>query len=60
MTYDFETSQNLYIFLADRDLVTYAITKAASCGPLTTKISISTGFNWTEDNYTKLAEITKR
>jgi hypothetical protein len=57
MTYDFETGQNLYILQAERDLETYAITNAASCGPLATNIPISTRFNLMEDSYTKLAEI---
>lgn len=56
-TYNFETSENLYILLADRDLEAYTLTDIQSCGPLAAHIPISTGFNSMEDSYTKIAEI---
>jgi hypothetical protein len=59
-TYDFETSQNLYILLADRDMETYTLTDATSCGPLAANIPISTGFNGTEDSYTNSRKYRKK
>jgi hypothetical protein len=56
-TYDFETSENLYMLLADRDLERYELVNVGSCGPLAQQIPMSTGFNRVQDSYTKIVQI---
>jgi hypothetical protein len=60
ITYDFETGQNLYILLADRDMETYILIDNTSCWPLATHTQDRTGFHATENSYTKLAEIPEK
>jgi len=56
-TYNFETSENLYILLADRDLERYNLVNIGSCGPLAQHVPLSTGFHNVQNSYTKLAQI---
>jgi hypothetical protein len=60
ITYDFETTENLYALEADRDVESYPIVNAASCGPTAIHIPKSYGFDTTEGTYTKVAEIPQK
>jgi len=45
VTYDFESGECLYIYLADRDLETYKITSIHDCGPTSQRTPTSTGWD---------------
>jgi hypothetical protein len=60
ITYDFETSEHLYVLEADRDIESYPIVNMASCGPTSIQIPNSYGFDASEDSYTKVAEIPQK
>jgi len=60
VTYDFETSEHLYVLEADRDLESYPISNVASCGPTAIQIPKSYGFKHGAESYTKIAQIPQK
>jgi hypothetical protein len=59
-TYEFETSQNLFVVLADRTSETFTITAIGDTGPNTLRTNLSETFNNIEDDMTKIAEIPQK
>jgi hypothetical protein len=59
-TYDFETSQNLFVVLADRTSETFRLTAIGDTSPTTLRTNLSETFNNIEDDMTKIAEIPQK